>query len=205
MWTVRTGTKPAFLIVGAMRSGPTSLARALGSHPEVYMAPEKEVHFFDLHHQDGVEWYTERFAAATRQRQVGEATPYMHDSAHADGCRRRSPTHGSSSSWDPLSRAYSHYSLNRAKGIERLAFAEAIAAEPDRLATHDELEGRRYAYVRAGRSARTARRPGSRYRVRPCSSSCSTTFEGPRGRSIGACADSWTSMMGSSLPRSAVR
>ncbi len=36
---------------------------------------------------------------------------------------------------DPLSRAYSHYWLNRAKGIERLGFAEAIAAEPERLAS----------------------------------------------------------------------
>ena len=36
---------------------------------------------------------------------------------------------------DPLSRAHSHYWLNRAKGIERLGFADAIAAEPERLAS----------------------------------------------------------------------
>ena len=42
-------TLPTFLIVGAMRSGTTSLVRYLGAHPDVYVAPQKEVHFFDLH------------------------------------------------------------------------------------------------------------------------------------------------------------
>jgi len=45
MGTVHTGRRPTFLIVGAMRSGTTTLARALGSHPDVFMAPEKAVHF----------------------------------------------------------------------------------------------------------------------------------------------------------------
>ena len=131
MGTVRIGTRPTFLIVGAMRSGTTTLARQLGSHPEVFMAAEKEVHFFDLHHDEGVDWYAGRFAGGAREREIGEATEYMHD-----GCpRRRMGAELPDARLivilrDPVSRAYSHYWLNRAKGMERLGFAEAIAAEP---------------------------------------------------------------------------
>jgi hypothetical protein len=36
---------PNFLIIGAMRSGTTSLFSALGAHPEVFVAPGKELRF----------------------------------------------------------------------------------------------------------------------------------------------------------------
>jgi Sulfotransferase domain len=152
MTTVSIGRKPTFLIVGAMRSGTTTLARSLGSHPDVYMAPEKEVHYFDLHHRRGMDWYAGRFIGALGERQIGEATAYMHD----EQPRRRMAAALPEARLiialrDPVSRAYSHYWLNRAKGIERLRFEEAIAAEPQRLASMDEIAGRGYAYVRAGR------------------------------------------------------
>jgi sulfotransferase family protein len=152
MTTDSIDRKPTFLIVGAMRSGTTTLARSLGSHPEVYMASEKEVHFFDLHHRSGMEWYATRFAGASGERQIGEATTYMHD----EQPRRRMAAALPDARLivvlrDPVSRAYSHYWLNRANGIERLGFEEAIAAEPKRLATLDEIAARRFAYARAGR------------------------------------------------------
>lgn len=37
---------PNFFIVGAARAGTTSFANYLGSHPDVYMSPVKEPHFF---------------------------------------------------------------------------------------------------------------------------------------------------------------
>jgi hypothetical protein len=43
----RHSVLPTFLIIGAMRSGTTSLARSIGAHPDVFMAREKEIHFFD--------------------------------------------------------------------------------------------------------------------------------------------------------------
>jgi Sulfotransferase family len=39
-------TLPNFFIVGAARSGTTSLDRYLGQHPEIYITPKKETHFF---------------------------------------------------------------------------------------------------------------------------------------------------------------
>ncbi|MGH7570321.1 MAG: sulfotransferase family protein [Gemmatimonadota bacterium] len=37
---------PNFLVIGAARSGTTSLYHYLGSHPEIYMSPVKEPNFF---------------------------------------------------------------------------------------------------------------------------------------------------------------
>jgi hypothetical protein len=38
---------PNFLIVGAARSGTTSLARYLGGHSDAFVPQEKELRFFD--------------------------------------------------------------------------------------------------------------------------------------------------------------
>ena len=37
---------PDFFIVGAAKSGTTSLAKYLAEHPDIYIPPEKELHFF---------------------------------------------------------------------------------------------------------------------------------------------------------------
>lgn len=39
---------PQFLIIGAQKAGTTWLFKNLESHPEIWLPPEKELHFFDL-------------------------------------------------------------------------------------------------------------------------------------------------------------
>ena len=74
-----TGRLPTFLILGAPKAGTTALAGYLADHPEVFVAPEKEVHFFDRRFDLGVDWYRSRFAEATSELAIGEASPtYMY-------------------------------------------------------------------------------------------------------------------------------
>ena len=40
-----------FLIIGAQKAGTTALNEYLWNHPEIYIPPCKEVHFFDNEHQ----------------------------------------------------------------------------------------------------------------------------------------------------------
>jgi len=40
-------SKPSFLGIGAHKAGTSWLYQQLSSHPEVYMSPKKEIHFFD--------------------------------------------------------------------------------------------------------------------------------------------------------------
>lgn len=74
---------PNFFIVGAPRCGTTSLWTYLKVHPEIYMAPQKELYFFDTDldiwgdeaRPRSLEQYLESFSAARDKEKVGEATP----------------------------------------------------------------------------------------------------------------------------------
>ena len=68
---------PNFLIIGAMKSGTSTLAGLLRSHPGVFMATTKELHFFDRDENfaKGWEWYLAHFEDASDAVAIGEATP----------------------------------------------------------------------------------------------------------------------------------
>lgn len=142
-----------FCIIGAQKSGTTSLARYLEAHPAVYLAPVKEVHFFDRHYERGLDWYEQQFARAPEGARVGEATPmYLFEPAAAARLADAAPAARLIAILrNPVDRAYSHYWHTRARGHEPLELRDAIAAEPERL-TSDDVEVRgRYAYVGKGR------------------------------------------------------
>ena len=150
------GELPNFVIIGAMKSATTSLAHYLAAHPDVFMAPGKEVHYFDRNFDEGLESYRKQFAGATVELTRGEATPdymYWHEvpprmaevipEARLIAILR-----------NPVDRAYSHFWHERARGRETLEFAEAIAAEPERLATGDRQERTCHSYLDRGRYLR---------------------------------------------------
>jgi hypothetical protein len=68
---------PTFLVIGAMKSGTTSLHGYLGAHPRVFMAEPKELHFFSVstNWARGQRWYEEHFDAAGTAIARGEASP----------------------------------------------------------------------------------------------------------------------------------
>jgi hypothetical protein len=67
-----TGSKPDFLIVGAAKSGTTSLAINLNLHPGIYI-PAGEVHYFTKHWDRGPQWYLSHFNQ--RGKVQGEKSP----------------------------------------------------------------------------------------------------------------------------------
>jgi Sulfotransferase domain len=71
---------PNFLVIGARRAGTSLLHhKILRAHPDVYVPVQrKEIHYFDLYYERGVEWYQSYFPsdeAASRFRAIGEVTP----------------------------------------------------------------------------------------------------------------------------------
>ncbi|MFM8951923.1 MAG: sulfotransferase family protein [Planctomycetaceae bacterium] len=135
---------PGIVVVGAMRAGTTSLFSLLAAHPQVAAAFHKEVHYFDLRFHLGTNWYRHQFRrprTAVRRRAIGlESSPYylfdprvparmaaiMPDVKLVFLLR------------DPVERAFSHYRKNLRDGREPLSFAEALAAEDERLAGEEE-------------------------------------------------------------------
>jgi hypothetical protein len=144
---------PTFLIVGAMRSGTTSLARYLGAHPEVYVPSEKELHYFDRNFSKGLDWYRKRFRKARSERAIGEATQtYMYDEVSIERMAKTLPNLKLIAILrDPVDRAYSHFQLNRSLGIEPLAFELALEQETARLRSPDRRQRFAYSYIDRGR------------------------------------------------------
>jgi hypothetical protein len=69
---------PRFIVLGAPKTGTTTLHFWLEQHPDVFVPAEKETHFFDHHLALGLGWYQDRFADAPPGAVVGEvATTYL--------------------------------------------------------------------------------------------------------------------------------
>jgi hypothetical protein len=124
-------TLPTFVVVGAMRSGTSSLARWLRPHPEVFLALPKELHFFDEQYDRGTDWYRRRFADVDGERAVGEATPsYLYRGEAVERMAALLPDARLIAILrDPIERAYSHYWLERIRGREQRSFEDAVTAE----------------------------------------------------------------------------
>lgn len=72
-----TGNKPNFLIIGAARSGTTSLYLYLDQHPDVYFSDVKELNFFSnpKYWAKGFRWYESRFLPREPDiKRIGEAS-----------------------------------------------------------------------------------------------------------------------------------
>ena len=68
--------RPNLFVIGAMKSGTTSLHAYLGSHPQIFMCPEKEPSFFakETISSRGEDWYLKLFAAAGSKPVIGESS-----------------------------------------------------------------------------------------------------------------------------------
>lgn len=142
---------PDFLIIGTKRGGTTALWRFLLDQPTVLpMFPSrqhiKSPHYFYWHYGRGDRWYRSHFATRPYRRLreqrsgrptvVGEASPYyLYDPRVPERVARTLPTAKIIVLLrDPVRRAYSHYWERVDQGVEPLSFADALAAEPARLA-----------------------------------------------------------------------
>lgn len=144
---------PDFLILGAQKAGTTSLYNHLLRHPRVKPAFTKEVHYFTLHHARGEGWYRAHFPRVRSLERAaaltGEATPYYLFEPRAPGRVHRTlpEMRGIVMLRNPVERAYSHYQHERARGREKLGFAEALAREAERLAPELERMAREPEYT----------------------------------------------------------
>ena len=63
---------PCFLCVGAQKAGTTTLQKLLGNHPNIYLPAQKELQFFSINYDKGLDWYGNHFLGATDKSCVGE-------------------------------------------------------------------------------------------------------------------------------------
>jgi hypothetical protein len=146
-------TLPNFLVIGAAKSGTTSLHHYLSQHPEIFMAPGMLGGFFAFEGQTPVhngpsDWEMDRYAVtdiagyrgqfdrASGEKAVGEVcAAYLCHPKAAERIRARLPDvkllailrH-------PVERAYSNYMHKLREGAEPLtSFSDALEAEARRI------------------------------------------------------------------------
>jgi len=147
---------PHFIILGAQKAGTTSLYHYLADHPQVIPPAHKEIHYFDLNSEKGIDWYQMHFAPyfkanasqnenkTSKSSITGEASPYY--LFHPRAPQRLASLLPNAKLLillrNPVDRAYSHYQMAKRYGVENHSFEKAIEAEPDRLSGVEEQMNR---------------------------------------------------------------
>ncbi|MDO8900628.1 MAG: sulfotransferase [Phenylobacterium sp.] len=117
-----------FIIVGAQKAGTTALFDYLGEHPRLGLSDVKEVHFFDDETRDwsnpDYDDYHAHFDLADRSRVWGEATPiYLYWKNSLERIRAYNPqVRLIVMLRDPVERAFSHWKMEYARGVETAPF-----------------------------------------------------------------------------------
>jgi hypothetical protein len=156
--SARTGcAKVGFVIAGTQKGGTSALDRYMRAHPEICMANRKEVHFFDCakHFQSrpvNYRNYHLAFSPKAGHRLLGESTPiYMY---WYDAPRRIWQYNPNIKAIfllrNPIERAFSHWNMERARGLESLPFWDAIQSENLRCREALPYQHRIFSYVDRG-------------------------------------------------------
>jgi hypothetical protein len=165
---------PNYLVIGAQKSGTTSLHAYLAAHPGVLASSVKEVEYFTKHYGRGRRWYLSHFPLAVTARAAGLARrvrPAVGESSATYLFHPRAPRRVSAFDpalkliavlRDPVDRAYSHYQMEFRWGRETLPFEDALVREESLApelarmcddATYESIDAVNCSYVARGRYA----------------------------------------------------
>lgn len=156
---------PDFFIVGAQRSGTTSLYEYLGKHPRVFTSPHKEPHFF-AHDRVRIDAdlvirsendYLRLFAGAEPGALLGEASPsYLW---HPEAARRiyeRQPRAKIIACLrEPIARAFSQYKMDLADGLALVSFHDLLERDYYR---QEKVYATGHLYIELGKYAEQIKR-----------------------------------------------
>jgi Sulfotransferase domain len=168
-----------FLVIGAPKSGTTSLFEYLRGHPEIDLPPDKEVPYFSddrVYGRTSWEEYLRKWAfpMAKRGRVSGTITPhYMTPITGVAAGPNGEPAYDSQTLprriheqlpsarliailRDPVERAYSHHAQETRTGAETRSFADAVdeLLRPEQLARSRASSTRTDCYVVLGEYGR---------------------------------------------------
>lgn len=148
---------PNFIIVGTPKAGTTAIYNYLKQHPQIYMPPFKEPHFFSFEGEQKPHWsiktledYQALFQDATSEQIIGEAsTWYLYSQTAAERIRHHIPNVKLIAILrNPIERAYSSWAFRVQCGWESITdFQQALQAESQRIRENYEWD---FHYLKAG-------------------------------------------------------
>lgn len=151
---------PDFMVLGAAKSGTTSLYKYLKQHPQIVLPRLKQIHFFnnDRRYEHGLSWYKSFFPFKwkAKGKVVGDASAsYLFCPQSAARIYQHFPTVKLIALLrEPVARAYSHYHYLRSGDRDNHAtFEEAIDHEfrGEPVFFEDQNDGKNFPYLAEGR------------------------------------------------------
>jgi len=146
-----------FLICGAQKCGTTALDFYLRQHPLLCFPSKKELHYFDddAAFASGTPDYAAYhawFAPDARHRLLGETTPiYLYKPEVMPRIQAYNPDMRLIAVLrDPVSRAYSHWNMLRARGDSAISFREELDCELEMMSASTGSGASGYAFIRRG-------------------------------------------------------
>jgi hypothetical protein len=150
-----------FVIIGAQKSGTTTLFKLLKQHCKIYLPPEKEVPFFGKKEREekGWSWYLKEFYAQANEDVLwGSITPqYMCYPDVAVKIYAMNPSIKIIAILrDPYERAFSHYLMSKRRDYDQRNFLEAIKEQSKQEALKEsrQISTETNSYVVRGEYAR---------------------------------------------------
>jgi hypothetical protein len=146
---------PDFMLIGAQKSGTTSLFHYLSEHPEVARNPRgrKEMYFFNKDYARGLNFYRQYFPLKSVRGLVGEgSTVYLHSEGVPSRVAQMLPDVKILAVLrEPAARAISHYFHHVQRGRETRSIEDAFSSEVLDLYSEGKLEdGLSYRYLNNG-------------------------------------------------------
>ncbi|MBU2888762.1 sulfotransferase family protein [Celeribacter halophilus] len=134
---------PHAIVFGTPKSGTTTLCGALMRHPDIYMYPKKETHFFnDLFTKRDMSWYKGLFTDAPDGALLMEGTPDYSMSHCVDRTLERIATHIPDVKLilmvrNPVDRIESHYIQMLSNTRTEISIDQALEKWPEIVETSD--------------------------------------------------------------------
>ena len=122
-------------VIGAQKSGTTTIHELLSAHSDISLPSIKETHFFsdDKVYHKGLDWYLSQFDRTKNIFCEVDPSYLFYKQAY---CRIKENLSNSKFIVifrKPLDRAFSHYLMSCYRGYEKLSFIEALEKENERL------------------------------------------------------------------------
>lgn len=138
--------RPNFLVIGAAKSGTTSLYAYINQHPDVYFSQPKGPWFFDTkEYEKGLEFYWSKYYKGwSGQKAIGEATPnYLPVPFVPERIKKSVPEAKLIAILrNPIDRSYAGWWMHYRHGREKLSFEDAIRENLKRIEAGMTLEGK---------------------------------------------------------------
>jgi hypothetical protein len=132
---------PSLIVIGAMKSGTTTLHHYLDAHPDIFVPPIKEVNFFVAEHNwsRGIDWYRRQYRRKG-DRTGADVSPDYSKHPHYRGVPERMARTVPDAAIgyvvrDPVQRIASMFRHQVAMGRERRSIDDAVLQDPHYVET----------------------------------------------------------------------